>query len=96
MILEIQAYGDFDIKQTKCIYELPNNTNVKKLLEDFYNDLNLENCGPISPKGFKKPTISTNGIQGLRDNNNILKLFYNWLNLKGYKLINTHKVCFTD
>jgi hypothetical protein len=97
MILEIMQYGDFNVKQTNCLFQAPDGTDVKALLDEFYHENRLETVGVVDfeSKQLTKPEVSENGITGLRNSSATLKAFVSWLK-KRYRVIKTHQISFSD
>lgn len=83
MFLEIKQYGDFDISQTVCIFEIPDGSDINSLLREF--------CAKKHLTG----EITKDGIQGLQDPDKVCTDFIEWMQ-KRYKSVKTKSISFSD
>jgi len=79
-IIEVQAFGDFDVKYTVCIMVHPEVLNVNEILNEFYS-IN----GISSNKGLSYHVLST-----VNDD------FISFLELKGFSILKTQAIYFCD
>lgn len=78
--IEVEAWGDFDIKYTKCIMVSPDVRDVKHILKTF--------CDINGLPGMNG--LPNNMISDVNDE------FIKYLKKEGFKPLKTKKVCFSD
>ena len=79
-VIEIQAFGDFDIKYTVCIMVHSEKIDKGYLLKEFYKIQ-----GILSNQGLSNETLST-----INDD------FIAFLELKGFRMLETEMIYFCD
>lgn len=79
-VIEIQAFGDFDIKYTECIMVSDEKHGLKTLLKEFYE---IEGITSTHGNDYKKLNAITNN-------------FIAFLQLKGFKKLKTKEIYFCD
>lgn len=77
-VIEVQDFGDFDVKYTNCIMVHSDKIDKNEILKEFY-----QMQGIVSNIGLKN-----NQLQ------NITEDFIQFLELKGFKRLETQKVYF--
>lgn len=78
--IEVQAFGDFDIKYTDCVMVHCEKIDKNEMLEEFYKVEGI---------------TSSNGLD-YRKLYNITQDFISFLELKGFKRLETQSVYFCD
>lgn len=78
--IEIEAWGDFDVKTTKCIMVSEEKLNPKELIKTYCELRGL-------------PGLSGLPYNMLNDTNDDLII---WLKRQGFKQLKTYAVCFSD
>jgi hypothetical protein len=79
-VIEVQAYGDFDINYTVCIMVHPEKMNEKELMKEFYGLQGIDSDSGLSCKQLQTVTDD----------------FICFLELHGFKELKTYEVCFSD
>ncbi len=78
--IEIERYGDFDVKYTDCVMVSPIERDVDKIVKDFCEIMGFE---------------STSGLQYSQVYETI-NAFIDYLGVIGFTKLKTSKVCFSD
>ena len=78
--IEVQAFGDFDIKYTDCVMVHSDKIDKNEILKEFYQVQGI---------------ISNTGLD-YRQLYNITQDFISFLELKGFKRLETQSVYFCD
>jgi len=78
--IEIQKYGDFDMKYTDCIMVSNEKHRQKKLLKEFYDIYNIKSSSGMDSSMLDKLTED----------------FICFLEMKGFTKLKTYEVCFSD
>lgn len=78
--IEVQAFGDFDVKYTDCIMVHSDKIDKNEILKEFY----------------QIQGINSNIGLDYRQLYNITQDFISFLELKGFKRLETQKVYFCD
>ena len=79
-VIEVQAFGDFDVKYTDCIMIHSDRMDKNEILKEFY-----QIQGITSNKGLDYRILRT-----------ITEDFISFLELKGFKKLETQSVYFCD
>lgn len=78
--IEVEAYGDFDVKYTVCIMHNPLTLDVYEIKREFRNLKGLKSFSGL-------PSVS---LASFTDE------FIAFLSLKGFSSVKTHKISFSD
>ncbi len=78
--IEIEAYGDFDMKYTECVMVSSENKDVNQIVKDYCSLRGLD-----STKGLPSNML-----------NDTTNDFINYLKKLGFSKLNTKSVCFSD
>jgi len=79
-VIEVQAYGDFDVKQTNCIMVHEDKLNVSEVLKEFHTIQGINSNSGLSSKILRT----------------IIDDFIFFLELKGFNKLKTKEICFSD
>ena len=79
-VIEVQAYGDYDICQTVAIMVSEEKINEKIIIQEFYNTM-----GICSNSGLSEKVLST-----------ISEDLICFLEMKGFTELKTHVIRFSD
>ena len=79
-IIEVQAFGDFDMKYTECIMVSPEKFHINSLYKEFYDLMGIKSNKNLD-------------VRKLRD---ITEDFISFLELKRFKRLHTDKMYFCD
>lgn len=79
-VIEVQAFGDFDVKYTDCVMIHSDKIDKNEILKEFY-----QIQGITSNKGLDYKILR-----------NITEDFISFLELKGFKRLETQSVYFCD
>jgi hypothetical protein len=78
--IEVQAFGDFDVKYTDCVMVHSDKMNKNEILKEFY----------------QIQGIASNTGLDYKQLHNITQDFISFLELKGFKKLKTQSVYFCD
>ena len=91
MFIEIESYGDYDVPQTECLLESPNeDSDIKALLKEFSEEY-------ISDKDkLSHFSVNKDEITGVREDETSTKLFIEFLIKTGFKTVKPKKIRIAD
>jgi len=99
MYIEIQDFGDFDMRQTKTILQSTKYTeaDISRLLNEFYTVNHLETQGVLETETITAiPSVIDGGISRLKNTSEYTDMFITFLKKKGFTQLRTRKIIFSD